>query len=494
MHDLKAFWLQFNTENKFWKKYFYALTIVYVLGILSIIRANYNYMDDFGRVLLGYRGWDDFSRYISYYGSVILHADGILNDISPLPQLLAAIIMGLAGTILICVFSQDRNFSWVKVTAVVPLGLSPYFLECFSFKFDAPYMAISVLASVAPLLFIDIDKRINMLAIFIGTLIMCMTYQASSGIYVLCLLFLMASRWNTGVLLKQCLQCLVYSLTAFVGGMLFYRLAIMKVVEDYASSTIIGDKSIVLTVIDNIKTYFTYLKGDSTDVWLIICATVCLCFVRSFVMESSRNKAIALLLAILLLLVGSIISYGAYVILQKPLFYPRAMYGIGAFFAVVALLSLQSQQVNYLSKIVCVALAWSMFTFSLAYGNCLAEQRRYDNFRAQILLNDLSKLPNMNDKHVRKMQLQGTIGYSPVVKRINKRYKVIYRLVHESVSSGYCFGEFYVYQYFNLPAIKPVDSWGPQQTELYENGLPVFLDTAYHTIKADDRQIIVRLK
>lgn len=494
MEALKTFWQQFNIENKFWKKYFYALASVYILGILSIIRANYNYMDDFGRVLLGYRGWDDFSRYISYYGSVILHADGILNDISPLPQLLAAVIMGLASTVLICVFSKDKEFSWIKIAAVVPLGLSPYFLECFSFKFDAPYMAISVLASVTPLLFIDSDKRLNMLAIFVGTLIMCMTYQASSGIYVLCLLYLMASRWNTGALLKKCLQSLAYSITAFVGGMLFYRLAIMKVVEDYASSTIIGDKSIVLTVIDNIKTYFTYLKGDSTDVWLIICATVCLCFVRSFVMESSRNKAMALLLAILLLLVGSIISYGAYVILQKPLFYPRAMYGIGAFFSVVALLSLQRKQVNYLSKIVCVALAWSMFTFSLAYGNCLAEQRRYDNFRAQILLNDLSKLPNMDDKHVRKMQLQGTIGYSPVVKRINERYKVIYRLVHESVSSGYCFGEFYVFKYFNLPGITQVVSWGENQTTLYEKDLPVFMDTAYHTIKADNRVIIVKLK
>ena len=494
MNDLKSFWVQFNCENNSWKKYFYALTTVYVLGILSIIRANYNYMDDFGRVLFGYRGWDDFSRYISYYGSVILHADGILNDISPFPQLLAAVIMGLAGAILICVFSQDKAFSWVKVAAVVPLGVSPYFLECFSFKFDAPYMAVSVLASVAPLLFINCDKRLSMLAVFLGTLIMCMTYQASSGIYVLCLFFFIASSWNNGMPIKECMIKMSYPLAAFVVAMLFYRIALMKVVEDYASSNVLGYRSIVITIIDNIKTYFAYLKGDSTDIWLIICGTLCLCFIRSFVMGSRKNKLQAFIVVVILVVFCSTISYGAYVILQKPLFYPRAMYGIGAFFSVLALLSLKSNEVNYLSKLVCVALAWSIFTFSLAYGNCLAEQRRYDNFRAQILLNDLSKLPNMDDKHVRKMQLQGTIGYSPAVKRVSERYRILNRLVHESVSSGFCFGEFYVFKYFNLPGIKQVVSWGENQTTLYEKDLPVFIDTAYHTIKADDRTIIVRLK
>lgn len=498
MKDLRVlfteWWFTIKGDTALLKKYVICLSLVYIIGILSIIRANYNYMDDFGRVLYGYRGWDDFSRYLSYYGSVILHADGILNDISPFPQLLAAFIMGIAGTILIYVFSQDKVFSWINIAAVVPLGLSPYFLECFSFKFDAPYMAISVLASIAPLLFIDSDKRFNIIAVFIGTLIMCMTYQAASGIYVLCLLFLLASNWNNGIPAKQCLNKMVYSVGAYVTAMVFYRIAIMKVVEDYASSTIIGDKSILIAVIDNIKMFFTYLKTDSTDIWLIICGTICLCFVRSFVVDSKKNKLHALAVAVFLLGVCGTLSYGAYMILQRPLFYPRAMYGIGAFFSVVALLALRSNQINYLSKIVCVALAWSMFTFALAYGNCLAEQRRYDNFRAQILLNDLSKLPDIDDKHVRKMQLQGSIGYSPVVKRISERYKVINRLVHESVSSGYCFGEFYVFKYFDLPGIQQVVSWGENQTILYEKDFPVFIDTAYHTIKADDRSIIVKLK
>lgn len=181
-------------------------------------------------------------------------------------------------------------------------------------------------------------------------------------------------------------------------------------------------------------------------------------------------------------------------ILQKPLFYPRAMYGIGAFFSIVALLSLKYTEVNYLGKLVCIALAWAMFTFSLAYGNCLAEQRRYDNFRAQILINDISKIPNMDDKHCRKIQIQGSAGYSPVIKRVSKRYKVLNRLIHEGLSSGFCFGEFYLYKYFNIHGIKPIDTWGEGQTVLYAKDLPVLLDTAYHTIKADDRIIIIVLK
>ena len=84
-----------------------------------------------------------------------------------------------------------------------------------------------------------------MLAVFLGTLIMCMTYQAASGIYVLSIIFLMALHWNNGLTSKQCFKKLTYSLSAYIIAMLFYRIAIMKVVDDYASSSIIGDKSIL---------------------------------------------------------------------------------------------------------------------------------------------------------------------------------------------------------------------------------------------------------
>ena len=201
------------------KENIFSIFCILLLALTSLLRANYNFMDDFGRVLIGYREFDIFSRYVPHYVSVIIHADSILNDISPLPQILAVFIMSVTAVILISVFSNNKNFSWLNVAAVMPLGLSPYFLECFSFKFDAPYMALSILASVSPLLFVDFIFKFYFGVVFFCTLIMCMSYQAASGIFVICILFLFAKKWNDGMEKNLVLNGICKSLSAYIVGM-----------------------------------------------------------------------------------------------------------------------------------------------------------------------------------------------------------------------------------------------------------------------------------
>lgn len=102
-----------ESKQTFFKS-FVVLLIIYVVGISAILRANFNYFDDMGRVAEGYRGWDNFGRYISYYLSILIHADNYLTDISPLPQLIAVAIMALAGVIVQDAISDKRIFSIKK--------------------------------------------------------------------------------------------------------------------------------------------------------------------------------------------------------------------------------------------------------------------------------------------------------------------------------------------------------------------------------------------
>lgn len=129
------------------------LILLYFIVSFVLLRANYNNLDDTGREVHTYREWDNFSRYTSYYLSPIIHANKILSDISPLTQILALVILAAASIIVIYGITEQTKISWWCMVAVLPLGLSPYFLECLSYKFDSPYMALSVLASVFPVLF-----------------------------------------------------------------------------------------------------------------------------------------------------------------------------------------------------------------------------------------------------------------------------------------------------------------------------------------------------
>lgn len=125
---------------------------VYILGISAILRANINFSDDIGRVFEGYQAWEAFSRYLSNFLSGIIHADSFLSDISPLTQLIACVLLAAASVTVLYLITGRTRFSVWEYAAVLPLGLSPYMLECLSYKYDAPYMALSVLFSVLPLL------------------------------------------------------------------------------------------------------------------------------------------------------------------------------------------------------------------------------------------------------------------------------------------------------------------------------------------------------
>lgn len=484
--------ISFKKDIPHMKKLFIILFCIYLVGLSPLIRANYNYMDDIGRIRAGYLGWDDFSRYLSVALATIIHSDTLLNDISPLPQLLAVAIIVASSVILVKAFSKE--FTWWSIVAVIPLGLSPYFLECLSFKFDSPYMALSVFASVFPLLFIDSDEKLYLIMVAFGALVMFTTYQASSGIFIVCLCFLLALQWSQGRALKECLNSFFKSSCVFLVIAILFKVLLVKEFNDYVSTDIVGSKNIIVVVCENTRRYIFLLWMDSTPAWRIFFGAICLCFVRTFTMQSCRSRVKSFLLSVSLLVICGVLSYGGYLVLQKPLFYPRAMYGFGVYVAVIGLISVNYWSERMLSKIVALFLSWSLFVFALAYGNALAEQKRYDNFRVQMLLNDFNKLPNLEEDNSRKLQLKGSGGYSPVVYRMSQRYPILNRLIHVSIEGGYCLGEYYFFHYFNLKGIEPEPNWGKDHKVIEDENMPIVCDSIYHTIKADNNSVVVILK
>ena len=251
----------FVDDWKSMKKIVLMLIGIYIVGLYPLFRANYYYIDDLGRSVYGYRGWDDFGRWISNGLSYILHAGAPLTDISPLPQLFAVVLMSLAGAVLIYVFTKKENrgsIGFWQLLAVLPMGFNPYFMECFSYKYDAPYMAFSVLASVFPFLYIDKNNRIFLITSFLGVMIMCCTYQAASGIYVLLTFYLLLYRWCVGENTKNVLRKFCISMEAFITSMLVYRLFLVKNISTYVSSEVGGGTALFENIAKKQSKLFTY--------------------------------------------------------------------------------------------------------------------------------------------------------------------------------------------------------------------------------------------
>lgn len=488
----REWWNSFKKDIPQMRKPFIILFLIYLAALSSLFRANYNYMDDLGRTAWGYLIWDVFSRYITQFLAIVVHADTTLNDISPLPQLLAVTLIVIASMILIKVFA--KRFTLLSLIAVIPLGMSPFFLQCFSYKFDAPYMALSILVSLIPLLFLQSPSKLYYIVLACGTFVMLLTYQASSGIFMVALLMLMALQWNQGREAKDCLKVIGYSGLVQLLIALIFKILLVKEYNNYVSTDMVGTQSIVATILKNIVEYFKAILNCSTLPWKIMSLGVIMAAFRVFLMDSQRDKRKASIVIMAAILICSVVSYGAYLILQKPLFLPRALYGFGVLIALLGIIAVNGKTENIMGKIACIMLSWSMIVFSLAYGNALAEQKRFEAFRMQMVLHDVSKIPELNKDNIRKLQLKGSVGYSPVIQRMEYRYPILRSLVNIQLKSGFCFGEFYLFNYFSLPGVEQERNWGKKKHIIDDNTMPIFVDTAYHTIKYDDKSIVVLLK
>ena len=479
-------------DYKFFLKPVLLMFVIYSLGIFTIIRANFLYIDDIKRSIEGCRGWSDWSRYVSEFLSIFVHADTNITDISPLPQLLAVLIMSLSSVLLVYIIG-NRRISIIMLIASTPLTLSPYFLECLVFKFDAPYFALSILASIIPFLFITRRKAFLLVSV-VSLLIMCMTYQSASGIYILIAIFLCFQDWNRRQKTnKEILSFIGISVVAFCFAMLFFKFFLMKPYllqeSGYASNAMHPVSHIIPGTLSNIKNYAMTINNDFGIIWKIGILMILLFFIIQSTYSSAQKKIFSFSVSIMFIGLSFILSFGVYSLLEEPTYFPRSLFGFSVF---IAILCVYIADYKKITTFAVLALNWCFFVFAFSYGNALADQARYAEFRIGLLLHDLSTLYPNADKEDLPIQLLESIDYAPTIKNISKHYPVIEKLVPKRLGNTYSvFDYLYLMGHFNYKRKKP--DFGTSIN--YDNmDLPVVLDSYYHTIKSDGEHTIVILK
>jgi len=364
------------------------LFCVYVLGISAILRANFLYRDDFGRLAFGYKQWDYFSRYFSTAMASMVHMSDYLVDIAPLPQLLAMLIMAVSAVLTMCVAYERNRFSVWEVAAMVPFALNPYFLECVSYRFDAPNMAVSVLFGVLPLLYRNKSHWAYLFAAMMGILGVCTSYQAATGIFPILVILLamrILHRWEA---LKNAALFCLKSAAGYGMGLVFFKLVIMRPAEaGYVSNALPGMADLIPNTLQNLKLYYGLIRTDFKFFWLLLIAAMVLGFFWVSVNGSARKRSVAALISGVSLLMMGILCFGIYPVLANTIFDPRAMYGFGILLSLLAMVAAEGKDCTV--KLPAVVLAWTFFVFSFQYGNVLNMQKEYTDFRINLVLQDV---------------------------------------------------------------------------------------------------------
>ena len=212
-------------------KSIFIMGILFLTEISAIIRANVLYNDDLGRNLEGYMGNAYDSRYISDWISILVNCNKHVSDVSPLTQILACLFLALSVIIVFKILGKSEKIGILPYVCGTII-LSPYFLENISYKVDSVFMALSILAVIIPFLWMD-SKYKYIAASVIGLLVMCMTYQASSGVYPMLVILIAFWNWNYGKnTLKESLIFVAKSAITYILTLAFFAVFLVKPIEE----------------------------------------------------------------------------------------------------------------------------------------------------------------------------------------------------------------------------------------------------------------------
>ena len=470
------------------RKYLFTLLALYLLGYFTIIRSNfYNIaIDDLAREITGSREWMNFYRYISEIGSIFLHTSKRLMDIAPLTQFIALFFVALASFFAIYIFNKGK-FSFFACIASLPLGLFPYWLSNFSYRYDSPYMGLSFVVCFIPFLFFE-SGAIFVITSVLSLLVMCFSYQASSGIYVILSILCVIYKWLLegetfkNVLKKTAVCILCYGLTLF---------CFMKIFAVPSPDIYINESISLASIVPNVVGYITTFLADfhKTPLLVFSILVAVLAFV-GLIKNSRQNKVLTAFVLLALFALAVPLSFGAYIALEKPSHNPRGMYGIGVLMGLLALVLYS--QVNATAKVhkvvsmICLfCYSYCTLVFSFAYGNAQAEQKDYIKFRATILLQNLSGVVEDSEEPA-EFLFVNDIGYPNVVKSMIEVYPVMAKLVDPGLSLSA--GSQLVLEsmnFFEIESNRDMD---------YDTSFPVVFENCYHKIQKKDNKYVITYK
>ena len=489
-HRLLVNWwqgLSCEVATKKWvfsaKTSFAILFGIYLLGISALLRANVYYSDDNWRFSSGSRGWDDWSRFFTERSSIYFFGGKFAVDVSPYSQILAVAILALVGILLLGLLYRRKVFTIWEVVALMPLGLNPFFMTNLSFKFDAPFMAFSLLAAVFPLVFRFSGARWYVLACFLGSLLVLTSYQASFGIFPMLVILLLLRMWQEKGWHKELGGFLWQSLLGYGAGALYFYLVVMIVDprKDYLDVSIPALSEIPEFLLKNYTAYFTKVWDGFTPLWLITTLLILGSFLVCFI--SKKRNLLGFVFSLVSLVLMLLLSFGFYPILVEPQLNNRAMYGLVVVIVLCGLVIVERGRRSVL-RLPILVLSYSFFVYALVYGNALATIDDYRNFRLQLVYEDLSHLPQVKNKETVDVYFPGKIPAPPSLKKQFLAYPML-AISHNEYWDRR--------KLSHLPTVQTIDEI-PDKLLPTLTHLPMLVDTYYHTIYGDDMMIYIRLK
>lgn len=480
------------TRYRFLSKPFLIMSTLYCSSILTILRANYIYKDDMQRVSSGVTLYHRENRFLAEFFLSGLEGSTFYADLSPLTQILEMCLMAAAVVIVYFVLTGKKEFHLMDYIAMIPFGVSPYFLEGISFKYDPPQHGMAVFFAVLPLLLWQSTRKKYILVTSLCTVALCASHQVPMAVFPTMVILLCLLKWNSKSMSNRELLLFIRdSIIGYFAGLLFFKFALMhKIYYNTGLSGIWPLKELIPGMVQNYRTFFDQILSDFHPLWLVLIAVILLTTYLALAGASQQRRGKAALVNLAGFLLLLLLSNSLYPILSAPLHSPRHMYSFGLLIGILVIAAIYlCRGSGVVAKTAATLLALSFFTFSVKYGNALSCQADYTRFRVENVLDALAELPVFQTSDGVITQIIGTTGYAPSVAAMKD--PMIERLVTTSFNEYY--GTWYASDLYNLYGLNAY-YYPDTHPDLRELDLPLIKDTYYYSLYADDNYVLISLK
>ena len=479
--------------------YLGAIFVIYFIAYSALIRANYEYADDIRRCYAGHKAWVGWSRYVSEILAVFIHTNFFINDITPITQLWTLIVLTVTSYLLCYIVTEGEMGKCAAAMSVV-CGLTIYYLANFSYKYDCPYMALSMLFGLLPFLFISNYVNFAVMS-FISLILVCSSYQASNGIYIIFAMFTAFRMWLQKKPMKSVGIYTGISIAVYVAALFFFRIFLMNQFDssmDSRGTGIATGMNIFSKMAANFKAYNYCILPLSGNHWVkfFIGLTAVLFPVSAVRLRNGRNVFATIGLSLVILVAMYCLTLGAYLVLEEALVTNRTflgfdmLCGIIAVYSVYALTKENSIKIRRFAGAMTALYVYGLIVQAVVYGNFVQKQKEYENFRFSILAQDLSKIVDFTKTN--SIYIGGITGMPGKSRMERKNYPIaagsVSPVLTKYIIKGYNM-DFEFLSEYTLPELDLLPEFKKQLTDL-----PMIQDTFYHTIYGRDTQYFVYLK
>lgn len=482
----------FFKADGFLKKFTFVYA-VYFLGFLSILQANFLYKTDVQRVAMEVRkaDWRHSGRFLNDLLVFIFHFDSYPQDISPLAQLIGIAFLTLSSLILVRMVAKKENY--LALFLSVLLGLSPYFLQVFSYNFDCLFYSASVFFVIFPFLFYKDNKTFYVISL-LGVLLAYMSWQASISIYmIVATYFFWRDFCSKEVPFMQLMKKIIITVVLFLFTSVFYVCLVHMIWIDHSVIALQGNfcelskcKDVFLFNFKKATLGYFFLHWKNTPIGYAFLSVILLFCVYVLKFAMQKNKKMLPLTVLTSILC---VCFMLFFIVLWTMFFPfiywnaRIWVGVGACFAVM-MLAMTNEKSNILRKIMmifCFALTWGCIVFAARVGNLMDIQKRYETFVFTTLSQDLTQFPE-----VKKVIFKHRKIHSPVIKVHAEQYPLLKDIV-SGLQTQYFRFKAHFFDFYR-PDLSVCDNW----KEEYHK---VLLKNAHHKFtQINDNCVKIDLK